>query len=400
MGKDKLVEIVNRGEKILDIASKSGEFAYALYSILKGNVEDEKLNNAIYSIPTSTTAYEFTRRIYEALGLNVECIAYGGKNADEAMTSYDLLKIEKQDKKKSDKDTVDYEKIISLLTQNKPFCSIKRTDDIIQGDKQVKFGAIVGNPPYQEESNSESASNGQKPRTNIFHLFQILAQKLSSDKTVLILPGKRWLHQSGKGVKDFGKDLINSVRLEKIIFYPNSKDVFISSDISDGVSIVVTDKAKTTSGFDFVFIENGESVKLHQNNPGDKLIILNPQNALIANKIANVVRANKFKYLFDSVLPRSLFGIESDFIEKNRNKVKVFNNGDILNTNEVKILANDKAGPAGRSCWFIIDKKEIKQNASYIDEWQVVVSSAHPGGQEGRDILNIIRVIRQLFYKE
>ena len=378
IGKDKLIEIVNRGEKILDIASKSGEFAYALYTILKGNVEDEKLNNAIYSIPTSTTAYEFTRRIYEALGLNAECIAYGSRNIDEAITSYDLLKIKK-------KDELDYEQIISILTQDKPFYSIKRTDAITQGDRKVKFGAIVGNPPYQEESNSESASNGQKPRTNIFHLFQILAQKLSNDKTVLILPGKRWLHQSGKGVKDFGKDLINSVQLEKIIFYANSKDVFINSDISDGVSIVVTDKAKTASGFDFVCIENGKPVELHQNNPGDKLIILNPQDAIIANKIANVVKSNNFKYLFGSVLPRSLFGIESDFIEKNRNKVKVFNNGDILNTNEIKLLTNDKAGPAGRSCWFIIDKNEIKQNDSYINEWQVVVSSAHPGGQEGRD---------------
>ena len=66
-------------------------------------------------------------------------------------------------------------------------------------------------------------------------------------------------------------------------------------------------------------------------------------------------------------------------------------NGDSLTSNEIKLLTNDKAGPSGRTKWFAIDKTLITQGVDYINEWQVVVSSAHAGGQEGRD--NQIEVI-------
>jgi len=36
----------------------------------------------------------------------------------------------------------------------------------------MKFNAVVGNPPYQEETVVNSNSNGQNPRRNIFHYFQ------------------------------------------------------------------------------------------------------------------------------------------------------------------------------------------------------------------------------------
>lgn len=73
----------------------------------------------------------------------------------------------------------------------------------------MKFDYVIGNPPYQEEAESESTSNGQKPRKNIFQHFQIQADKIAKDSSVLIYPGGRWMHQSGKGLKQFGKDLIN-----------------------------------------------------------------------------------------------------------------------------------------------------------------------------------------------
>lgn len=378
MGADKLKEIIESSDKILDIASKTGEFALAIYALLKDNVDLSKLKNGIYSIPTSGTAYEFTRHIYEVLALNIETIA-----DPDNLTAYDLLKVTETVK---GKEVIDFNRIKSVLTQNKMFSQIKWNDVPSEGvTDMINFGAVVGNPPYQEESNSKSISNGQKPRTNIFHLFQILAQKTASSKTVLIFPGKRWLHQSGKGVKEFGKHLINSSNLSKIIFYPNSKDIFSGTDISDGVTIVVTDKNKNAAGFEYICVENGCPVGVHQDNPGDELPILDPQSAIIVNKIKKVVKSNNFSYLFDSILPRSLFGIESDFIEKKQEIVKVYSQGDILREDEIKLLANDKAGPAGRSCWFIVKQGEIKQNANYISEWQVVVSSAHPGGQEGRD---------------
>ena len=42
----------------------------------------------------------------------------------------------------------------------------------------MKFDYVIGNPPYQEEAESESTSNGQKPRKNIFQHFRYKQIKL------------------------------------------------------------------------------------------------------------------------------------------------------------------------------------------------------------------------------
>lgn len=77
---------IKKGTKILDIASKQGEFANALYKAF-GN----KIKNTIYSLPTSSLTYEFTRKVYELLGLPV-------KNVIEDYNSYDLLNSKKKEK--------------------------------------------------------------------------------------------------------------------------------------------------------------------------------------------------------------------------------------------------------------------------------------------------------------
>lgn len=74
---DGLRKIVNEKNKLLDIASKSGEYAVALYKRLIDDLgfSHEEVKDIIYSIPTSSIAYEFTRRFYEILDLNIDNIA-------------------------------------------------------------------------------------------------------------------------------------------------------------------------------------------------------------------------------------------------------------------------------------------------------------------------------------
>lgn len=377
ISEDKLKDICKKKKCLLDIASKIGEFALAIYEILvyKLNIEHEEVKNIIYSIPTSSVAYEFTRKIYEILGLNTDNIA-------RLFNSYDLIKVSNID------GHMDYNIGKKFLLQNKKFSEIELKENIFfrEGEEEMKFDIIVGNPPYQEESKSNSSSNGQKPRRNIFQHFQEQAMLLSEEKTVLIFPGIRWIHQSGKGLKSFGYNLINNLNLEKLVFYPNAKEIFNDTDIPDGISIVVTDKNKKDNGFKYEYIENGNYITLKQENPGEDLLIINPYDISIAKKIKEFVNKNNLNYLHDGVLSRSLFGIESDFIEKNSDVVRNYSEDDKIDYNhEIKIFTNDKAGPAGRTRWFVANNEVIEQNRKYISEWQVVVSSAHPGGQEGRD---------------
>jgi hypothetical protein len=363
--------------KILDIASKEGEFALALYTkALQLGIEKEKIVNSIYSIPTSTVAYEFTRKIYEILGLNI-------KNISRNVNTYNMLDIH------DNNDNIDFDTVANIICS-----SINNFDEFVleqnlfteTEENKMKFNAVVGNPPYQEETVVNSNSNGQNPRRNIFHYFQLQSMKLTDNKTVLIYPGIRWIHQSGKGLKQFGHELINDNRLETLIFYPNGKQVFPNTDLPDGISIVDINLNKTKSGFNYKFVNDNISLEIEQSNPGDSLLVVNPSDNIISKKIDSFVEKHNLKYLHDSVLSRSLFGIESDFVDKNKTKIELFDDNKKYDFNKkIKLLTNDKSGPAGRSKWFVADRNVISQNQELISQYQVVVSSAHPGGQDGRD---------------
>lgn len=251
--------------------------------------------------------------------------------------------------------------------------------------KGMKFDYVIGNPPYQEEADIVVTTNGQKPRKNIFHHFQIAADEIATEGTALIYPGGRWLHQSGKGLKEFGKAQINDVKLKSVYFYPDSKVVFgKSADLSDGITVVIKCQSKTIGGFKYCYmydLDNGLTVEV--DNPGDDLLPLNPNDLLVSAKIKGFVKKYNLCYLHDAILPRSLFAIESDFVEKNPTKVRLYNEGMEVDYSKcVKVLTNDRAGKAGRAKWFVIDRSEIKQNSEYIDKWQVIVSSANAGGQK------------------
>ncbi len=376
---ESFTKLKEKGIVMLDIASKAGEYAIAICNRCKQlDIDISLIENSILSIPTSKVAYEFTRRIYEVLGLNTDCIA-------ERFTSYDLLKI------KNTNNNIDYQKVSDIISQNRRFNTIQLDAQITKEGDKMKIEVVVGNPPYQEETKVDSKTNGQNPRTNIFQLFQYIAEKITISRSVLIYPGIRWMHRSGKGLKQFGFDLINNQKLDKLIFYPEAKEIFDNSGIADGISIVSLDKNKTSDKFEYQYKIGTTQEVVQRSNPGEILFVINPKDAPIADKIERFVYNNKLKYLNDSILSRSLFAIESNFIEKNISNVKPFTKGTVLAKDEVKLLTNDKSGSSGRSQWYVINRSLIREGKEYIKKWQVVVSSAHPGGQEGRD--NQIEII-------
>ena len=256
----------------------------------------------------------------------------------------------------------------------------------------MKFDFVIGNPPYQEETSFEITTNGQKSRKNIFHHFQNAADEIAEDGSVMIYPGGRWIHQSGKGLKQFGHNQINDHHLSRIDFYPNSKELFgNAADLSDGISIVLKDNHKNTQGFEYNYIQDNECEKVFLDNPGDDLIPLNPKDFIISNKIRAFCLKYNISFLNSSILPRSLFGIESEFVEKNPNKVKLLeNNQNFDKDKEVKLFTNDKAGKAGRAKWYIVNRNVIESNKEYIDKWKVVVSSANAGGQKRDNQIEIL----------
>ena len=257
----------------------------------------------------------------------------------------------------------------------------------------MKFDFVIGNPPYQLETANKSLSNGQLPSKSIFHHFQLSADQISSGLTVLIYPGGRWIQRSGKGMADFGLQQINDSRLQTLYYYPDSTDLFPAqvAEIADGISIVVKNAHKTTPSFRYFYMRRGEKTGVELEPPGENILPLDPRDGAVVRKIEDFVQRNKLPYLNDNVHSRNLFGIESNFVEKNRDQVRLYQEGDAVDCEtEIKLYANDRAGKAGRTTWFVAPRSIIQTNEAYISKWKVVVSSANAGGQKRDWQLEII----------
>ena len=252
-------------------------------------------------------------------------------------------------------------------------------------DKKL-FDYVIGNPPYQLETVKNKSKNNQKSRTNIFHYFQMAANDYAGSSSVLIYPGGRWIHRSGKGVRDFGIKQINDIHLSELHFYPDSTDLFPKVTLDDGVSIVIMDYEKNTPGFDYYYHDGDNVTKVFLNNPGESLFPLHPLDMPIANKIELFMEKNNLHSLHERIESRSLFGIESDFISTTDAPIRPFENSNDVDYNtEVKLYVNDKAGVSGRAKWFVIPKDELGDSIIYVDKWKVIASSAHPAGAYGRE---------------
>lgn len=183
---------IKKGTRILDIASKQGEFANALFKAF-GN----KIKNTIYSLPTSPLTYEFTRKVYELLGLPV-------KNVIEDYNSYDLINEKKKQKI--------MEELITLGTD-----------------------VIIGNPPYQDNAVGEQKTyNGP-----LYNLFLDCAYSVSG--VVEMIHPARFLSNAGSTPKAWNKKMLEDKYLGICEFWPKSDKLFDDTDIKGGITISLRD---------------------------------------------------------------------------------------------------------------------------------------------------------------
>ncbi len=181
-------EKIMQGTRILDIASKQGEFANALYKAY-----GDKVKNTIYSLPTSSLTYEFTRKVYELLGLPI-C------HVIEDFNTYDLL----NDKKK---------------------------DILMNSLKRLNFGITIGNPPYQDNAVGEQKTyNG--PLYNIF-----LDRSYELTKVVEMIHPARFLTNAGSTPKAWNKKMLEDPHLSIQNYW--EKSIFEDTEIKGGLAISV-----------------------------------------------------------------------------------------------------------------------------------------------------------------
>ncbi|MHA6727573.1 Eco57I restriction-modification methylase domain-containing protein [Chryseobacterium sp. A301] len=315
--------------QLLDVASKQGEFVYAAYKKY-----GKEIAGNFYSIPTSKVAYEFTRKVYELLGLDVSHI-------EENYTSFDLLNNE-------------------LEMINK--------DEIKINSQDMKFDVIVGNPPYQVMDGGAQAS--ARP---IYQEFVKIAKQLDPEFISMIIP-TRWF-SGGKGLDEFRKEMLNDARISQLHDFLNPKLLFQDTNNRGGICFFLWDKNyNNIENFSSIFTYNNSftpTISTRNLKTENSDIFIRHGLAIeIIKKINNDLNFQSFE---NHISARKPFGLEG----------KIIRNKDIFKDYRVDLVNHLKCYGRGKKIGYV-NSTDIS-NRRMIDRFKIFTPYANNIGTELQD---------------
>ena len=233
-------------------------------------------------------------------------------------------------------------------------------------NKEMKFDAIVGNPPYQIMDGGHGSSS--QP---IYNVFVEVSELLKPSYLSMIMPS-RWM-TGGKGLDAFRTKMINDKKLRVLHDYLSSQACFSSVQIEGGICYFLWDQFNEGKCKLYSHLTNG--------NISYSEMFLNELNTdvLIRDQgIISILKKVQYsnKKTFDSlVFPRNPFGIfdiPNTAYSQNSAETKYTILGRFENKRGVKSLN---------------DSIVITKNLSLVNKWKVFVSKADgAAGQIGNPI--------------
>lgn len=348
---------LHNGHKILDIAGKAGEFALAAYERMKAlGCSEAAIRNSICTIPTSGITYEFTRMVYEILGLNVGCLA-------DKFTAYDLLEVKGEEQK------IDYEKIAALLTQAKPFNTVTLHDTVAEGDEKVKFDVVVGNPPYQLKGGSGGTNDAP-----IYQHYVEAAQSMNPKYATLIMPSKWFTAGRENLLGDFRKHMLENRGIQRMVVHSDFRDLFPSVNIKGGLCYYLYN-AVYSGDCAYTLIQSGQEHTTMRKLDEYDILIQNSRLADLVRKISDQVEPGTGS-VADIISSDTPFGIPTNPATSKKNPFSIFDRKTA--DHNVKLYYLDRAV---RKTAFM-RKSDIIKNVQDIEKYKVLIPKAYGAGED------------------
>lgn len=240
----------------------------------------------------------------------------------------------------------------------------------------MKFFAATGNPPYQI-SKDKTETQTQTNSSWIYQYFQFAADDIA-ECSCLIYPFGGWFDAPSR-LNGLGNKILTDKRTIMVKAYEGTTDkrawyrqdkqphpVFGAAvNLSAGVSIVLRNNKEHENFRYSNRIYSDKEVLVPFDRTED--ITPNPMFTAINNKLTGNKLNDRIK--------KGIFGIESDFVEKNPTKVS-FNKQDWKDP--IQLLTNDKSGSSGRARLYWTDKANLEKGQEYTGLYKIVMASAYP----------------------
>ena len=232
-------------------------------------------------------------------------------------------------------------------------------------EKDMKFDAIVGNPPYQMMDGGHGGSS-----QTLYDKFVIIAKTLKPKYLSMVMPS-RWM-TGGKGLDNFRKEMLEDRKIRILHDYLEASSLFSNVSIEGGICYFLRDLQ--LDGKCLVTIHKSDGTSSTEEkflNEGGTDIVVRDGNA---KKILAAVQAQKEK-TFDSIVSnRNPFNISGNIIDEIITKRKT----------QRQILARYENQ---RQFLNFKDSVSITKNAIWLNTYKLFISKADgAAGQIGNPI--------------
>jgi site-specific DNA-methyltransferase (adenine-specific) len=168
----------------------------------------------------------------------------------------------------------------------------------INDNEYMKFNAIVGNPPYQENTTSKTDQG-----TPLYDLFYLLARSMKPNYISVIMLS-RFFAGGMPQLQKLRDDIMNDKGVSKIVDFTNAKDCFPTIDIGGGVCYLLEERNRV-GDCEFISIHNGSISKMIRSlNDFDKLVRYNEATTIL-QKIMKM-NENSLSDICSSLMPYGL----------------------------------------------------------------------------------------------
>ena len=212
----------------------------------------------------------------------------------------------------------------------------------------MKFNAIVGNPPYQVMDGG--TDRGAVP---VYQYFMNIAKRIHPDYISLIMPA-RW-YAGGRGLDEFRSDMIFDTHLSQLNDYELSKDLFPTVDIAGGLCT-------------FLWDANYNGTCRVTNYNALKDITVNRY----LNQFDTLIRSNAAVSILEKIMSKSTSYLNSLVLSINPFGFRTYFRGS--DQGDVKILTSKG--------WAKVYRTEISKGVEYIDKFKIIVGRFVPSNGE------------------
>ena len=288
-------EVFTPDSRILEINSKSGLYPlYMAYSIYRSRLKDSTISAATLEEQQAVWDKTVAENIF------VVCKTPMAKS----ITKRTLVGF-----RKAKVNTRYFEDLINQI-KNKPQNFIEkmakgRSFWKANDNDNMKFNAIVGNPPYQVMDGGGTGSSAQA----IYNKFVDIARSIKPRYISMIMPS-RWM-TGGKGLDKFRESMLDDKHIRVLHDYMDAHDCFPTVAIEGGICYFMWDK-DSQGKCDFISHTNGSVISTERYLSEDSTdVVIRDAGAL--SILAKVKSSNgNFSAL---VSPRNLFKIDVSCLE-------------------------------------------------------------------------------------